>query len=492
MYDITPCCINHPNYADFNYISGNTLTILLGGTKPQTLWFTDTVAGTQRYEAALSAGSFVVWAKALTVDTEESRRVRFETNDESIAAVARDTFRVVGDTIWGAVLQLRHAGEVNITAWQEGDDDYMAVFKERVLRITGIPQTIIFDALPPLKVGEERLLNATAVDALQQATLPVSYELAGADGIAELRGNSVAGLQVGVVRIIARQPGNKDYEPAAPVERELTVWDPDREGLLELLVMQGGVLTPPFTKGVFDYDVHLSCDTARLTLRYELCTVSITTAYGAIALADTTFDIPPTPHYEKAVIRAERTVDNQIWEYTLTLHKPLPKEYIYRHPKFPNRLEVVNNPLALDGKSFNRYQWYRDGLPLPGETKGVLYSGVSDFFTGHLFGVKVYYTEGDSTEICATGIPAGNDAAGLEAYPNPVASYLTVKHPELGTAQNETIEIYNAATGAKAAVYPIRSSDIKEKTAILDLSALPEAAYIVKYGKKTAIVVKKN
>jgi hypothetical protein len=54
------------------------------------------------------------------------------------------------------------------------------------------------------------------------------------------------------------------------------------------------------------------------------------------------------------------------------------------------------------------------------------------------------------------------------------------------------ILIYAAGSGALAASYPISSADVHDGSVEVDLSRLPEGAYVVRFDGEAAIVVKKK
>ncbi len=123
-------------------------------------------------------------------------------------------------TILNGVVTPKRAGTVTITATQPGDSAYLpAVPVSRTLTINRIAQSISFDAIPAVLLGDTAaiVLNATATSGL-----PVTYTISDST-IATINNGVVKIHRDGTVIITASQLGDSAYLPAAPVARTLTI-----------------------------------------------------------------------------------------------------------------------------------------------------------------------------------------------------------------------------------------------------------------------------
>ncbi len=123
-------------------------------------------------------------------------------------------------TILNGVVTPKRAGTVTITATQPGDSAYLpSVPVSRTLTINRIAQSISFDAIPAVLLGDTAaiVLNATATSGL-----PVTYTISDST-IATINNGVVKIHRDGTVIITASQLGDSAYLPAAPVARTLTI-----------------------------------------------------------------------------------------------------------------------------------------------------------------------------------------------------------------------------------------------------------------------------
>jgi hypothetical protein len=385
------------------------------------------------------------------------------------------------DTVWGAVLQIRKAGVTQITAYNEGSEDYRAVYAIRPQRILKAPQTITLIAPDDMDMGD----TATIIGSVP-AGLPLFYFISGGDSAAaKVVGDTIIALQEGIVRLNAYQAGNDNYE-AAQAEQDIHIHLPNN-GKLMTLHTSGGVLSPAFDPDIKEYGYTPPCSADTLTFTYDYRNTATLDGESV----ENTFVVKPFPEYG-AIEIAVITPKKEVKRYDLRVRTPLPKHYIYYSPdKFANRMEVVNNPIALNGKRFNRYRWYENGALLPYDTAGVLYRG-NGFTIGNVYSAMAYYDEStvymvDSVYIC--GQTAVKAYSGLEVYPNPAASQITVRHPALGQS-GAPIEIYTTS-GSKAASYNVPATDIAaDNSIILDISNLQSGAYVVKFGNASVVIIK--
>jgi hypothetical protein len=99
----------------------------------------------------------------------------------------------------------------------------------------------------------------------------------------------------------------------------------------------------------------------------------------------------------------------------------------------------------------------------------------------------ISYDLPDST-VYICGQTAVKAFSGLEVYPNPASSQITVRHSALGQI-NAPIEIYTTS-GSKVASYNVPVSDVTADNSItLDVSNLQAGSYIVRFGNASVVVV---
>jgi hypothetical protein len=391
------------------------------------------------------------------------------------------------DTIWGKTFQLNQSGTTTITAYTDCDAEHQAVFTTRQLRVFKDTQNIVFDAPATLDVGQTATLHGRASSGLR-----VWYNITGGDSaVTALRSDSIlAALKVGTANITAIQPGNNVYE-AAQVERTVQILAPN-EGVLFDLRFSSGELTEPFAPNRLEYEYNLPCVDDTMIVHYDLRSTLETEAEQ---INDTTFVVEPFRTYGsngKELKIKITTHQNKVNEYTFALRARLPKEYIYYAPEtFANRMEVVNNPIALSGRQFSSYRWFENDSMLS-ETSGVLYRK-DGFKIGSIYSVLAFYDERyvynrDSTYICGQrAVVASNN---LMVYPNPAGTYIVIQHPQVGIS-NDPILLFNSM-GAEVGSFPPQSItiDAADHAATLDISNLQAGAYVVRFMSASVVFVK--
>lgn len=123
-------------------------------------------------------------------------------------------------TVSGSEVRIGGVGSAVITAYQGGDNNYLAAEPvKQVLTVNKAPQSITFNALPTRTYGDERpfLLYATVSSGLTAA-----YDGSNS-AVAIVIGNEVKTVGAGTVVITAYQAGDKNYLPAKPVQQTLIV-----------------------------------------------------------------------------------------------------------------------------------------------------------------------------------------------------------------------------------------------------------------------------
>jgi hypothetical protein len=472
----------------------------------------------------------VLWAYAhpIAKDTihnrderNQSRKVIYQVLDtDADKAALRDTVRTataddivtfsnshgrvaVGDILWGTVVELKHVGDVLITAMTEVDSVYRVAFQERTLTIVKSPQTIDFAPIGTLTVGDVRKLVATAtsgatstgaVTTANPDGLKIRFELNRSD-FAQISHDTVFALSPGTVSITAIQDGDDNWYEARQTQYDIKVLPIDSA---LLLAIEGGTLYPPFSSHIkTGYTLSLSCNETRLLLRYDnRDRVVVLNEDGTSLTNDSVVVIEEAPSYREIHITLTSIAHpDRSNAYTLKLQAPFGKEFLYWDSvNFPNKLEVINRPDVVSnmlGREFRRYEWYVDGDTAPASTRGIYYN--SGGIGGHTYRVRVSYDdEGDNwVEICPLDQPVVKEYSKLSVYPNPAGAEVTVRYTSISANDNAEILIYHLSTGAQAAIYPTGKEVAGENHIMLDVSALPAGAYLVKRGDEAVVMVKK-
>ncbi|MBO0953103.1 T9SS type A sorting domain-containing protein [Fibrella forsythiae] len=107
------------------------------------------------------------------------------------------------------------AGQVTVTAYQPGNEFFKPAQLQRTFSVSKRSQSISFILMPTQVVGRAPVsLTATA-----SSGLPVSFSVI--SGPATLSGNALTFTAAGIVVIEARQPGDRVYSSATPVQRSV-------------------------------------------------------------------------------------------------------------------------------------------------------------------------------------------------------------------------------------------------------------------------------
>ena len=207
-------------------ISGNTVTILSAGQAS----ITASQAGSDNYLAAESVVQVLVVNKATqTISFELAETALLSTGSLNISATSSSglevTLRVTSGpaTLEGNVLSFSGAGEVTLTASQQGNGNYLSadnIVRKIVVSSSSdkASQTITFGALDPQTYGTPAFgLSATA-----SSGLAVSYSSSNQQ-VATISGNTVTILGAGETSITASQAGDDNHLAAGSVSQLLIV-----------------------------------------------------------------------------------------------------------------------------------------------------------------------------------------------------------------------------------------------------------------------------
>lgn len=109
------------------------------------------------------------------------------------------------------------AGEVEVSAVQEGNQNYLPDTVVRMVVIEKANQTISFEPIQTLRFKDTVILVANASSGLE-----VSF-LSGNENIALTEGNKLIATGVGSLTVIARQGGDMNYHPAQEVDQTIDI-----------------------------------------------------------------------------------------------------------------------------------------------------------------------------------------------------------------------------------------------------------------------------
>ncbi len=205
-------------------VSGNTVTVVGAGTAI----ITATQAGNSNYKPATAV------TRVLTVN-KESQSVVFAALDGKTYGDAPFLLSATGGgsgnpvsftssdntvaTVSGNTVTIVDAGTCTIYANQEGNENYTAAPQVgQVLTVGKAEQTISFDVLADKTYGDAAFdLSATTTSGQE-----ISY-ISSNTSIATISGSTITITGAGITSITAIQPGNGNYNAAAPVVQSLTV-----------------------------------------------------------------------------------------------------------------------------------------------------------------------------------------------------------------------------------------------------------------------------
>ena len=162
------------------------------------------------------------------------------TSDSSLAV----SYTVVSGpaTLSGATLTITGAGDVVVRASQAGNSTYNAAASvDRTFTVGRAAQTITFAALAPRTYGDA----AFGLVATSDSNLAVTYSVL--TGPATVTGNQLTLTGAGSVVLQASQPGDTNYNAAAPVTQTLTVATKTLIATAQDVTRTVGAVNPVFT-----------------------------------------------------------------------------------------------------------------------------------------------------------------------------------------------------------------------------------------------------
>ncbi len=143
----------------------------------------------------------------LVATTHSGLEITFASSNESVAKVEGNTVTIIG------------SGTVVITAFQEGNENYLAADPvEQILQVNKKSQSIVFETIQSKTILDDDF-DLTAVASSGLDVVYTSSE----EAVATVSNGRVSIVGIGETMITASQPGNEEYEPAEIVSRELVV-----------------------------------------------------------------------------------------------------------------------------------------------------------------------------------------------------------------------------------------------------------------------------
>ena len=271
-----------------------------------------------------------------------------------------------------------------------------------------------------------------------------------------------------------------DYYSVLPIFR----WQIVPEPFLDtLFITDGAIIYPAFSPYVFEYNVFLPCGNGNFMYFDFISDDRLSLHLGNLAeYGELRFDY--FGRNEGAISYLYVTVVNALNRYQIyrfVLHTPFDSIRIIK--PYPNVLTVVNRPDIHGWGQFfleTGYQWFRDGQPLEGQNRGVLYLGRNETVGNSRFSVKVTYLDGTVNRVCPRSWSV--EVANLQVFPNPTYGHLTVQ-----SATSETpsrIEVFTICGRLVKVVNPTGNQTE------LNLSGLQPGTYIVRQNGQTAVVIK--
>ena len=142
-------------------------------------------------------------------------------------------------------------------------------------------------------------------------------------------------------------------------------------------------------------------------------------------------------------------------------------------------LSVINNPANNGGYTFIKYQWFKNGVEIPGETGGNLYLVNDADRTKAQYTCRVTASNNQVLQTCPFTLTLTGSA--VRVYPNPTQGKVVIAGSTL--AEGDRIDVYNS-TGRLVNRF---SADAHPTE--IDLAYLPRGIYVIAVnGERVKIV----
>lgn len=156
---------------------------------------------------AITAKTFGDPTFALSATASSGLTVSFASSDPTVVSLS------------GSVATIHKAGQVTITATQDGNIQYKAAPPvQQILTVNKASQTISFAAL-----AEKTIIDLPFTVSATSSSNGVVTFASSNPAVATVSGNTITIIGTGTTNITASQPGNENFEPAPNVVQVLTV-----------------------------------------------------------------------------------------------------------------------------------------------------------------------------------------------------------------------------------------------------------------------------
>jgi uncharacterized repeat protein (TIGR03803 family) len=396
-------------------VSGNTVTIVAAGSA----MITAHQAGSENYLAAEDVTTeLLVNRMTQTISFDELTPVTFGDPGFELAATASSALSVVFSSsdesvasVTGNQVSIVGAGSANITASQEGNAQYLPAENVRVLVVGKAAQGITFGPLSVKKFNDDdHDLVATA-----SSELPVTFESSNLE-VATVSGSTVSIVGAGATTITALQPGNENFNAAAPVEQTLTVERDDQE------ITFGAVSSRTLGEAPFALD---ASSTSELPIAYS-------TASDKIIINGETVTMVKAG---RLTVVASQEGDNN-YEPAADV-----QQSFCINPAKPVITISVGVGLTLTSSNGSGNLWFSDGTAIP-EADGQSYvPPMPGTYTVQTIIDDCTSEISEPMEVLITGLQ-DEVSMGMKVYPNPVLSELYVELTGVDDAR-VTFEVFD-------------------------------------------------
>ncbi len=245
----------------------------------------------------------------------------------------------------------------------------------------------------------------------------------------------------------------------------------EKAELNEIIINEGRLLVE-FSPALTEYEVLLPCgiSATSMVFRSDVAISIDGEMFGTTAVKDIVM--------EKAGRKTIRvTVVNGAASNTYTIHVIRPFENVIIQ-LWDDVLSVVKN--KADISFTDSYQWYKNDIPMPGETRGNLYLPNKD---DGKYSVMLVSSNGVKAPSCQASLQMPAEIMSLRAYPNPTADIITI---EDGDWQQGNGELRLHDLNGKL----IKTQKVSSPVTKIDMEGLKRGAYVVKMGDKSIKVIK--
>ena len=432
-------------------ISGNTVTIIGAGTST----ITAKQAGNMNYNAAVDVVQSLIVNKAgQSISFTTIPQKTFGNAPISLAATGGAsgipvTFSISSAgvaTVSGTTLTIVGAGNATIIAKQAGNANYSAAPEvSQTLTVIRAAQSIIFNALASKTFGEP---SFTLIAKGGSSALPVTF-VSSNTGVATISNSSLTIAGAGTTTITASQAGNGNYSTADNVIQVLTV-NKGKQSIIFSSITDKQFGDPSFTVP--------GTASSGLPVNFTTTSDKISIKGNQIAL------IKPG----RATLTASQAGNGSFNPAT-----SIDQSFCVKPLKPLISISETSDAPTLTSSSGSGNQWYINGEAINESTNSMLTAVHEGIY-------KVQVTEDDCVSEFSEGMPIviteelSPSPAKINAYPNPVVSYLELQGlEELGTAQ-----IFDMAGAMTSIVW-----EKKGGSHLADVRGLAKGVYVLSVSK---------